>query len=395
MVEDCLITMTGRDEKQTAPVQISMSHKIRVNHCSIYDVPRAGINISEGTFGGHIIENCDVFNTVLETSDHGSFNSWGRDRFWTPDTRQTDVEVKKDRNFPKIDMLDKNIIRNSRWRCDHGWDIDLDDGSTWYEIHNNVLLSGGLKMREGYYRTATNNIIINNSLHPHVWYPESGDVFKHNIVFGAYRPAVMNYTLGPDEKWGQKLDSNLFATGEADRLKFSQNDCDAHSVSGAPLFADAAHGDYTVSEQSPALKIGFRNFPMDQFGVKSERLKKLAKTPDIPLLITERSNESGKVFSWKEGKVKNIETMGEQSAAGLPAMAGVAVLEVPENTGIHSMNLRTGDVILKCNGQDVANFDQLVKIFEKANQEEELVITIFRNQKAEEIRVSLANPSKK
>jgi hypothetical protein len=42
-VEDCLITKTGRDEKQTSPVQISMSHKITVSHCSIYDVPRAGI----------------------------------------------------------------------------------------------------------------------------------------------------------------------------------------------------------------------------------------------------------------------------------------------------------------------------------------------------------------
>lgn len=84
-VDDCLITMTGRDEKQTAPVQISMSQRIRVSHCSIYDVPRAGININEGTFGGHVIEFCDVFNTVLETGDHGSFNSWGRDRFWTPD----------------------------------------------------------------------------------------------------------------------------------------------------------------------------------------------------------------------------------------------------------------------------------------------------------------------
>lgn len=80
-VDDCLITMTGRDEKQTAPVQISMSQRIRVSHCSIYDVPRAGININEGTFGGHVIEFCDVFNTVLETGDHGSFNSWGRDRF--------------------------------------------------------------------------------------------------------------------------------------------------------------------------------------------------------------------------------------------------------------------------------------------------------------------------
>lgn len=85
--------MTGSDEKQTSPVHISMSHKITVRHCSIYDVPRAGINISEGTFGGHLIEHCDVFNTVLETGDHGSFNSWGRDRYWTPEINESVPEV--------------------------------------------------------------------------------------------------------------------------------------------------------------------------------------------------------------------------------------------------------------------------------------------------------------
>nr|MCU0875294.1 right-handed parallel beta-helix repeat-containing protein [Pirellulaceae bacterium] len=81
-VEDCLITRIGRVEKQAAGVQISMAQGISVRHCSIYEVPRAGVNISEGTFGGHVIEFCDVFDTVLETGDHGSFNSWGRDRFW-------------------------------------------------------------------------------------------------------------------------------------------------------------------------------------------------------------------------------------------------------------------------------------------------------------------------
>jgi len=209
-VEDCLIIMTGRDEKQTAPVQISMSYKITVSHCSIYDVPRAGINISEGTFGGHLIEYCDVFNTVLETGDHGSFNSWGRDRFWTPETRETATEVQKQHDLPKLDMLAPNTIRNSRWRCDHGWDIDLDDGSSWYFIYNNLLLNGGLKMREGYNRTATNNIIVNNSLHLHDWYPESDDIFKNNIVFGAYKPAIMNSIIAADGKWGTQLDSNLF-----------------------------------------------------------------------------------------------------------------------------------------------------------------------------------------
>ena len=62
-----------------------MAQGITVRHCSIYDVPRAGINIGDGCWGGHVIEFCDVFDTVQETGDHGTFNSWGRDRFWRPD----------------------------------------------------------------------------------------------------------------------------------------------------------------------------------------------------------------------------------------------------------------------------------------------------------------------
>lgn len=388
LVEDCLITMTGRDEKQTSPVQISMSHKIRVNHCSLYDVPRAGINISEGTFGGHIIENCDVFNTVLETGDHGSFNSWGRDRFWTPNIKITDVEVKKVSDLPKYDMLAKNIIRNNRWRCDHGWDIDLDDGSTWYEIYNNVLLNGGLKMREGYFRTATNNIIINNSLHPHVWYPESGDVFKNNIVFGAYRPASMNRALTAEDKWGAVLDSNLFATHENDRLKFAKNDCDANSIVGNPLFVDAAIMNYQVKENSPALKIGFENFPMNEFGVVSEKLKKLAKIPEIPKVVTSQNSESGKIHSWMGAKVKNIETLGEQSAAGLSSISGVALLEVPKNSELAKFGFQTGDVILKCRNTDIKNFSQLTQEIQKNQRKGDVELTVMHNQKMKVVRIS-------
>ena len=93
LVEECLIYRTGRFEKQTAPVQISMAMSITVRHCSIYDVPRAGINIGDGCWGGHTIEYCDVFDTVKETGDHGSFNSWGRDRFWMPSIGATSKRV--------------------------------------------------------------------------------------------------------------------------------------------------------------------------------------------------------------------------------------------------------------------------------------------------------------
>ena len=197
LVEDCLITRSGRFEKQTAPVQIAMAQDITVRHCSIYDVPRAGINIGDGCWGGHLIEFCDVFDTVMETDDHGSFNSWGRDRYWKPAREPVEKEVAADPKLPFLDAVRQSVLRNNRWRCDHGWDVDLDDGSSHYAIYNNLFLSGGLKLREGFGRIATNNITVNNSLHPHVWYANSGDVFARNIVMGAYRPAIMNVaTLG-------------------------------------------------------------------------------------------------------------------------------------------------------------------------------------------------------
>jgi hypothetical protein len=58
---------------------------------------------------------------------------------------------------PELILLDAQqttIIRNNRFRCDHGWDVDLDDGSSNYHIYNNVMLNGGLKFREGFKRKA-------------------------------------------------------------------------------------------------------------------------------------------------------------------------------------------------------------------------------------------------
>lgn len=75
VVSDNLIHHIGLFEKQVAGVELSMCSHILVSHNTIYDVPRAGINVSEGTWGGHRIVYNDVFNTVLETGDHGAFNS--------------------------------------------------------------------------------------------------------------------------------------------------------------------------------------------------------------------------------------------------------------------------------------------------------------------------------
>lgn len=383
-VEDCLITRTGRYEKQTAPIQISMSARITVSRCSIYDVPRAGINISEGTFGGHLVEHCDVFNTVLETGDHGSFNSWGRDRYWTPDCKETEAAVRKDTLLPRLDMLAPNIIHNNRWRCDYGWDIDLDDGSSYYIIRNNVLLKGGLKLREGYGRLVENNIVLNNTLQPHVWYGNSGDVVKHNIFFRSYLPASMNRCIASDGKWGREIDCNFFIH-EKDRTAFAHNGCDARSASGNPLFVNPQSGDYRVQSGSPALKVGFKNFPME-FGVVSTRLRKMAKQPVLPVLIMEQQQDlQHEVLAWNRLQLKNIDTLGEQSAVGLPDRNGVLVVSVAYNSPF-SRVLSVNDVILEYAGERVNSVDDFKKLADRKGM---LQVVVWRNQQSVTVNIKL------
>jgi hypothetical protein len=273
-VSDCLMFHFGTIEKQVAGVEIAMASRITVSHCSIYDCPRAGINIGDGCWGGHVVEFCDVFDTVKESGDHGSFNSWGRDRYWRLTGKSLEDAIKEVPNLTTLDVIEPITLRNNRLRCDHGWDIDLDDGSTNYYIVNNLCLHGGLKNREGFDRTVENNVIVDNSFHPHVWYKDSRDIFRHNIVMSAYRPIRI-------AQWGKEVDYNLFPDDKA--LKAAQkNGTDAHSLAGDPQFIDPAAGDYRVKETSPAVKLGFKNFPMDQFGVNSPRLKSEAR---VPLLV--------------------------------------------------------------------------------------------------------------
>ena len=384
LVENCLITLTGRDEKQTAPVQISMSHRIRVNHCSIYDVPRAGININEGTFGGHIIENCDVFNTVLETGDHGSFNSWGRDRYWTSDGKKTSKAVAQDNTMPFWDMLDKNIIRNSRWRCDHGWDIDLDDGSSNYEIYNNLLLNRGLKLREGYRRIVTNNVIINNGLHPHVWYINSGDVFKNNIVFKAYQPAIMSAVIPENGKWGKLVDYNFYVSNKTEMTKFIKNGCDSNSINGNPLFANPTQCDFSVQENSPAFKSGFVNFTMNDFGVTKPSLKAIAKTPEIPKINVDikeiTTQQLKKSYTWMNALLQ--EPSGEEmSAFGLAFDAkGVALLSVEPKSQAANIGFKTGDLIQEINGIRIKNIKDLNEYVSNHDNVNKHTIVFIRNQ---------------
>ena len=384
LVDNCLIHLTGRVEKQSAGVEIDLAQNITIRHCSIYDMPRAGINIGDGCWGGHVIEFCDIFDTVKETGDHGSFNSWGRDRFWRPNIGEVNAWVKQAPELPLLDVVRPIVLANNRWRCDHGWDIDLDDGSSNYVITNNLCLRGGIKNREGFRRVVENNILVDGGYDPHVWYDESGDIFRRNVVWTAYRPANMR-----PPPWGADMDFNLVqddgATQSAPATRLQQQSGrDEHSIVADAQFVDPARGDYRVKDGSPALALGFVNFSMDRFGVQKLELKAIARVPQLPqpkmsaLVATVRAADP---VTWLGARMRNIADEGEMSAFGLPRVTGVLVLEVPEYSPLAKARLRKNDVILSVNGGKTADTAALLRQVSELPTGNFVKLDVSRDQK--------------
>lgn len=280
VIHNNLIHNIGIFGKQTAGVFVSIAAEITVSHNTIYRVPRAGICVNDGTWGGHLIEYNDVFNTVRETGDHGPFNSWGRDRHWGSRSDLT-------RSICQLDNFKTTIIRHNRFAHwgSHSWGIDLDDGSSNYHLYNNLCLGMSFKLREGFFRLVENNVCV-GPIPPglHAWYQGCDDVIRRNVIVNTERTDVYEF-IRCNPTYARQFDYNLFYNYKGEptvRLRagapppfkelmsfaeWQAQGFDLDSVFANPLFIDPANGDYRVRPNSPALALGFKNFPMDNFGV--------------------------------------------------------------------------------------------------------------------------------
>jgi hypothetical protein len=239
-------------------------------------------------------------------------------------------------------------------QCDHGWDIDMDDGSSNYEIYNNLCLRGGIKTREGYGRVVRNNIIL-GGFDCQVPYPKPvGDVFIQNILWGK------SYKATSPLLWGGIRNANFFHNPESTTVSPARNmqgasEDDGQSLYGNALFANPVQGDFTIARTSPAWRIGFRNFELGKFGVVSKRLRKIAGTPRIVLPETGEPNEVLKIPTTAVlgAKGRPLLTTSDLSATGMFDLTGFILIEVPESSVMAKMGYEAGDVILELDGSKV------------------------------------------
>ncbi len=277
LIEGNVMRNNGRYEKQTSSVNISMALDITVRGNSLSDSPRACLNFSDNTWGGHLIQDNDIFDCVRETGDNGSINSWGRSRFWKTGAANNAfaslaegvtfmgntggaLTAEQAREMMKLDVIRPITIDHNRFWHDGDWAIDLDDGSSNFIMTNNVLLKGGVKLRDGFERTLRNNLILDGSTYEQVSYMPGGDVIENNVTLGRLPydnvlndPALAKYAIGKNLFWnaGAAIDVRP-KSGVTEKLSIDGETLNsASSWYAAGMDRDSAVGDPKLPTPTP------------------------------------------------------------------------------------------------------------------------------------------------
>ena len=154
----------------------SCQNEIRGN--IFFNGPRAGINFNDGFGGGSNITENLLFNTCRESGDHGPFNSWDRQVFVTKVRNGT---AQPDKAYDNI--YGNFIIAN--YNSQEA--IDNDDGSNYYNTHDNFFAYSGNGMKndfDGHDNHHYNNIYayVGNGFGIVGQLPGHEDMFYNNMV---------------------------------------------------------------------------------------------------------------------------------------------------------------------------------------------------------------------
>ncbi|MEO9513481.1 MAG: right-handed parallel beta-helix repeat-containing protein [Flavobacteriaceae bacterium] len=285
-IADCRIYDGGKYFHCAVGIWIGQSPNNHIHHNEIYDFYYSGISTG-WTWGygpalatGNIFEYNHIHHIGKLTNGDGSVLS--------------DLG-----GIYTLGNQTGTIIRNNEfhdiWAGKYGgWAIYCDEGTT------NILIEDNLAyrcrhacfnqhygkeniVRNNIFAFADTSVIMMAKMQPHTGY-----ILKNNILLSDGTPIYAGgYEYRVEQKDGFVADSNLVwsttgkVLGGQNRFPsriYEPNEAvmhwekwktlgnDQHSIIADPGFKDPANGDFSLPDDSPALKIGFKPFPLGQTG---------------------------------------------------------------------------------------------------------------------------------
>lgn len=372
MISDNYFYDIGNYEKQTAAVCMSISESVSVLKNTVHHTSRAGINVHDGTFGGHVIEGNDLFDCVTETADHGPINCWGRDRYWSVPQHDAMGYFGKDkRAFALLDAWKTTVIRGNRVYATYAFGIDIDDGASNYDICNNLCIGVGIKLRDGFDRRVHNNVLIGSNFEHHMSFAYNHDLIYCNIVCS---PKICNNVCINEEATTFYSFNTYWNMGH--EIK-NLPQPDYKSIISDPGFVNFKEGNYEISGDSHALSQGFLKFPM------SDKDFGRVDCPKPPAFVYVEGVEEEETEQFYDVRLSNITGEGMRSAAGLPDLYGVFILD-RDVLGIFcklGLPIGVGDVIRKIEGKEIQCIQDFRKAFGEIPLNIPVRIEIYRSQK--------------
>lgn len=134
-VEENLANELGLAVKQSSGVFVAIGRSIMIRRNVFFNIARAGVVYNDGFGGNTTLEENILFNTVMETLDHGPFNVWDRQQWIQSPTINP-------RLFPF--RVRRNLMIGN---YNGAKGVDLDDGARNYDVDDNVLINALQKFK--------------------------------------------------------------------------------------------------------------------------------------------------------------------------------------------------------------------------------------------------------
>ena len=298
-VSDNEIHHCGVINKYVAGVFLGLSDGNLIDHNAIHHVPHHGVNLGSNGPGRNIVEYNDIRHSCMEIFDTGAINCWmdGLDPTGTYVLR----EAERAGHVIRFNCIAETwgITQDEEGRLSVGRNtrgIYLDDYTSNCFVYGNIIIGAvvGIQCHGGRNNVVENNFLIDciscglRVVDGCALYPAAGEMrnfmrgnrFSRNIVFsessssglfavGSRAPDPISYSdrnvyCVEKAEWAVR-DELADSKGLPEQLTMAdwqKLGFDIHTITGGPLFADPANGDFRLLPDSPAIELGI--LPIDQ-----------------------------------------------------------------------------------------------------------------------------------